>query len=62
MQEKRRLAVAGLRFVLRITDTRLSFDPSLPVDGDFRLPNTNEKRVLGIATLLTNVYQTTTAS
>ena len=57
MQEKRRVALAGLRFVSQITDTRLSYDPSFPVDGDFRLPNTNEKRVLDIATLLRNVYK-----
>jgi hypothetical protein len=56
MQEKRRVALAGLRFVSQITDTRLSYDPSFPVDGDFRLPNTNEKRVLDIATLLRKVY------
>ncbi|MDA9918018.1 hypothetical protein N9D44_01765 [Pontimonas sp.] len=57
IQEKRRVALAGLRFVSQITDTRLSYDPSFPVDGDFRLPNTNEKRVLDIATLLRKVYQ-----
>ena len=56
MQEKRRVALAGLRFVSQITDTRLSYDPSFPVDGDFRLPNTTEKRVLDIATLLRKVY------
>jgi|GEM_PF-5408200 hypothetical protein len=32
-------------------------DPSFPVDGDFRLPNTKEKRVLDIASLLRKVYQ-----
>ncbi len=56
MQEKRRVALAGLRFVSQITDTRLSYDPSFPVDGDFRLPNTNEKRVLDIGALLRRVY------
>ncbi len=34
-----------------------SFGIPFPVDGDFRLPNTNEKRVLDIATLLRKVYQ-----
>lgn len=57
IQEKRRVALAGLRFVSQLTDSRLSYDPSFPVDGDFRLPNTNEKRVLDIATLLRKVYQ-----
>ena len=62
MQEKRRVALAGLRFVSQITDTRLSYDPSFPVDGDFRLPNTHEKRVLDISTLLKNAYQADTSS
>lgn len=57
IQEKRRVALAGLRFVSQITDTRLSYDPSFPVDGDFRLPNTNEKRVLDIARLLRRLYE-----
>ena len=50
--EDRQVAYEGLRFVSRLTDSSLSYDPSFPVEGNMALPQSHETRPLGIATML----------
>jgi hypothetical protein len=50
--EDRQAAYEGLRFVNRLTDSSLTYDPSFPVEGSMSVPKSHETRPLGIATLL----------
>ena len=50
--DDRQAAYEALRFVNRLTDSSLSYDPSFPVEGSLSVPKSHETRPLGIATLL----------
>lgn len=50
--EDRQAAYEALRFVNRLTDSSLSYDPSFPVEGSLSVPKSHETRPLAIATLL----------
>ena len=47
-ETKRHEGLAPLRWVASLTDSNLSYDPSFPIEGGFRLPRTSEQKVLGI--------------
>lgn len=55
--DDRQASYEGLRFVNRLTDSALSFDPSFPVEGSMSVPKSHENRPLGIATLLEKSLQ-----
>ena len=48
--------LAALRWVSGLMDGSLRYDPSFPMSGDFKMPNTAELKVSGIVTLLRKFF------
>ena len=49
---QRSRGLAPLRWVAGLMDGSMRYDPSFPMSGDFKMPNTTELKVSGIVTLL----------
>jgi hypothetical protein len=52
---RRSKSLQGLRLLARLGDTRVSFEPSFPIDGQFSVPKTHETRVVNLAALITRL-------
>jgi hypothetical protein len=56
VEKARDKGLAPLRWVASLTDGKLSYDPSFPMQGSFQLPKTGEQKALAIVALLRRFY------
>lgn len=56
VEKARDKGLAPLRWVSFLTDGKLSYDPSFPMQGSFQLPKTGEQKALAIIALLHSFY------
>lgn len=56
VEKARDKGLAPLRWVASLTDGKLSYDPSFPIQGSFQLPKTGEQKTLAIIALLRRFY------
>ena len=56
VEKARDKGLAPLRWVASLTDGKLSYDPSFPIQGSFQLPKTGEQKALAIIALLRKFY------
>ncbi len=54
--KKRNNAYALLRWVERLTDGKIHYEPSFPMEGTLSLPRTHESRVWGTTSILRKLY------
>jgi hypothetical protein len=56
VEKARDKGLAPLRWVASLTDGKLSYDPSFPMQGSFQLPKTGEQKASAIIALLRRYY------